>query len=429
MEKRSLDYELEKLESGLQLITVPMTSTNTATILVLVGTGSRHEAKEVAGISHFLEHMMFKGTKKRPGTMDITKELDGIGASYNAFTSHDYTGYYIKSSVEDFDLSLDVISDIFLNSVILEEEVQKERHVIVEEMNMIRDVPQQYVHDLFQSLLYGDQPLGRDIIGTKETVLGMKQTQFRDYFNSHYVAENTIVVVAGNIDSASVQAKLRGVFSGVRHGQALEPAKVVENQARPMIESDYRKTDQTHFILGFKSFGWFDDRDHIASVLVNILGGGMSSRLWSEVREKRGLAYYVRAEESNHADTGSIMASAGVNNERFHEAIEVILNEFKRLKEQPVGEAELQKAKSSIRGRQAIGLEGSQSVASYFADQQLLQKKIETPEALIGRINLVTARDIQKLAQEIFVPEKLNLALIGPFKAGDLRLNEILQAW
>lgn len=424
--KETLKHKLHTFDSGLRLVVVPMPATKTATVFVLVGTGSKYEAKNINGISHFLEHMMFKGTTKRPGTMDIARELDSIGAEYNAFTGKEYTGYYAKASVGKLDTSLDVVFDIFLNSKFDEKEIAIEKGVIVEEINMYKDLPQRHVGDIFEKLLYGDQPAGRSIAGEKETVVNFKRDEFVDYFNTHYVAENTIVAVAGNVDFDEVRKKVENYFKTIRHGKSIGKPAVKEAQNKPKQMINFKKTDQTHFILGFRSFNMFDDRRYALAVLSKILGGGMSSRLFYEVRERRGLAYYVRSETNPYTDSGYLSISAGVNNKKTLDAIKVILDEVNKVKTMGVTEKELQQAKDNAEGGLALSLEHSDGVAMNYADSVLFHKKVLTPDEELVKIKGVTLDDISHVAQDIFDNNKLNLALIGPFK-DETKFKEILK--
>ena len=424
--KTIFNHQLHKFDSGLRLVTIPMPATKTATVFVLVGTGSKYETKEINGISHFLEHMMFKGTAKRPGTMDIARELDTIGAEFNAFTGKEYTGYYAKASAEKLDTTMDVVFDIFLNSKLSEDEIVIEKGVIVEEINMYRDLPQRYVGDIFEKLLYGDQPAGWEIAGEKEVVTGLKRDKFVDYFNSHYVAENTIVAVAGNVEPEEVKKKVENYFKTIRHGKTIGKLVVNEKQEKPELVVSYKKTDQTHFILGFRAFNMFDDKKYALSVLAKILGGGMSSRLFYEVRERRGLAYYVRSEVNPYTDSGYLSVSAGVNNEKAIEAIKVILDEVKKIKADSITEKELQQAKDNAEGSMALGLEHSDGVAMSYADSVLFHNKVLTPEEELDKIKRVTLEDIHKVAGEIFNDNKLNLAVIGPFQ-DDGKFKDILK--
>lgn len=419
-------FDYHKFDNGLRLIIVPMKSAKTATVLVLAGTGSRYESKDINGISHFLEHMMFKGTTKRPGALDISLELDSIGADYNAFTSQEYTGYYIKTASDKFELALNVISDIFLNSKFDENEISKEKGVIAEEINMYRDTPMRYVGELFYETLYGDQPLGWPIAGEKETIAKLSREEFVGYFSTHYFSENTVVAIAGNVDITDAKNKVSDYFSVIRHHKKLNAAPVVEKQAVPASKIFYKKTDQTHFYVGCRTFGAWDEREDVLDVISVILGGGMSSRLWTEVREKRGMAYYVATGADSFADAGFLATRAGVDNKRVVPALEIILNEYKKLKNEKVGDSELKKAKDFIKGKMAIAFESSDDLASFYAEQELLRGKIVTPEEKFKKIEKVTAEQIQETANFIFTPDRLNLSLIGPFKETDKTINNVL---
>ncbi|PJE50550.1 MAG: hypothetical protein COV29_04045 [Candidatus Yanofskybacteria bacterium CG10_big_fil_rev_8_21_14_0_10_36_16] len=423
-------YHYHTYSNGLRLITVPMESTKTVNVLVLVGTGSRYETKDINGISHFLEHMMFKGTKKRPGALDISQELDSIGAEYNAFTSKEYTGYYIKAASSKFDLTLDVISDIFQNSKLDEKEIDKERGVIIEEINMYFDMPRRDVHDVFEGLLYGDQPLGWNIAGEKENINNIQRHQFVDYFNSHYFAGNTIVAVSGNVTPDEVKEKVEKSFNNIREHEKLTALPTHEKQDKPALKTKEKKTDQTNFILGCRAYNMFDDHNlNTAEVLSVILGGNMSSRLFTEVREKRGLAYSVASWADAFTDVGYFGTQSGTDNSRFLEALKVVLDEYKKIANEKIPEKELKKAIEYIKGKTVIGLESSDSMAVFYAEQELLRKEIKTPEEKLKEIEKVTIDDIQKIAQDIFKPEKLNLAVIGPVQDKEEEIQKILNSW
>jgi len=411
------DFLLHQYDNGLRLVAVPMKSTKTATVLVLVGTGSRYETKEINGISHFLEHMMFKGTDKRPNTLDIAKELDSVGAEYNAFTHKEYTGYYAKASSESLDLITDVISDIFLNSKLDEKEIEKEKGVIIEEINLYLDNPPRYVGDLFENLLYGDQPLGWNIAGGKEVIRNLNRSNFVDYFNSHYVAKDTIIAVAGDIDKEKVRDELVPKFFGqARTGDKLDRLPASESQTKPEALVHYKKTDQTHFILGVRAYDMFSPKLESAQILSVMLGGGMSSRLFISVRERQGLAYYVSSSLDLYTDKGYLATQAGVNNDLVEKAIITVLEEYKKIKENIAPEQEIKKAKEFIKGKLVIALESSDDLAAFYANQWLLKNETLTPEEKLDKIMKVKAEDVQAVANEIFRPERLNLALIGPFE-------------
>ncbi|MBX4211710.1 MAG: insulinase family protein [Candidatus Yanofskybacteria bacterium] len=413
---KGFDYKFNTLDSGLRVITIPMDGTKTVTVLVLVGTGSKYESREINGISHFLEHMMFKGTTKRPGYLDISRELDSIGASYNAFTGKEYTGYYAKASAEKLDTVMDVIFDIFLNSKIDEKALNTERGVIIEEINMRQDINQEHVGKLFEQLLYGDQPAGWDISGPKENILNMKREDFVEYFNTHYIAQNTVIAITGGIKSEDVLKKTEVYMQKIRTGTPVTKLPTKESQDKPQVVTFYKKTDQTHFVLGVRTYPLFDRRKYALSVLGTVLGGGMSSRLFDEIREKRGLAYYVSAGNQAYTDSGYFEVSAGVNNEKVKEAISVVLQELKKIRDQGIDAGELRRAIDQIIGRTSLALEHSDNVAEAYADPILFENKVLTPEEELDKIKKVTLTDIMEVASDIFQNNKLNLALIGPFE-------------
>lgn len=422
-------YDLHTYPNGLRLITVPMESTKTVTVLVLVATGSRYETKEINGISHFLEHMMFKGTTKRPGSLDISQELDSIGADYNAFTSKEYTGYYVKCAADKIDIALDVISDIFQNSKFDAGEMEKERGPIKEEINMYLDQPPRRVAEIFETLMYGDQPLGWDIAGEKETINRLQRNDLLDYFNGHYFAKNTLVAIAGNINSDQVRGKVEKYFDNIRENKRVEPLETKEDQKEPRLKIEYKKTDQAHINLGFIGYSRFHPKYEALEILSIILGGGMSSRLFIEIRHKRGLAYRVRSGATPYNETGNFVTYAGLNNANLLEGLKVILQEHKKLTQEPVSEKELNRVKDQIRGAFVIGLEQSDDQASFYGEQELLEHKIETPEEQLAKISAVTVDDIITVARDIFKPEKLNLAVIGPLEGDNPEIKKILNSW
>ncbi len=409
-------YNKKVLPNGLRIITVPMKDSPTVTALVLVEAGSKYETKKNNGISHFLEHMCFKGTEKRPQSILISRELDSIGSQYNAFTGQEYTGYYAKSDFRHFDKIFDVVSDIYLNSTFPEKEMEKEKGVIIEEINMYQDLPQRHVQDLFMELLYGDQPAGWNIAGPRENIKKMARKNFTDYRREHYLAPKTLVVVAGNIDEEKVLKAVEEKFAGIPKGEGKPKKKVSEKQKKPEIKIEYKKTDQTHLVLGVRSFNAYDKKDPAMTVLAGVLSGGMSSRLFQKIREEMGVAYYIRAESDEFTDHGFLQVSAGVDNKRLGEVISAILGELKSLKENLVDGEELKKVKDYLIGGMYLGLESSDSLAEFYGGQEVLRKNLKTPGDIAEEIKKVTAEDIKKVAGEIFTDEKLNLALIGPVK-------------
>lgn len=411
-----LNHKITTLPNGLQIITAPLENTKAVTVLFLVGVGSRYETKELNGISHFLEHMFFKGTKKRPTTLDIAKALDAVGASYNAFTSEEHTGFFVRAASEHFELALDMLFDMLYNSLFSEEEIQREKGVIIEEINMYQDTPQSYVSEVAKELLYGDQPLGRQITGLKETVSRFKREDFVKYRDKFYNPENVIVTIAGGKNNVDWQEKIKEFFEKIKSQKCASYEKVEEVQEKPALKIHYKKTDQAHLILGFRTVPRTNVRRSTLKVLNNLFGETMSSRLFTEVRERRGLAYYVSSEMADFQDAGVFGASAGIDIKRAEEAVKVILEEFKKLKTQPVKEEELNRAKENLKGRMYLGLEESFAVAEFLAEQKLFWDKIEDPEDLIRKYSQVTAKDIQEFANVYFLPKNLNLAMVGPFR-------------
>ena len=404
------------LKNGLRIITIPMKESLTTTVLILVEAGSKYETKEINGISHFLEHMCFKGTEKRPKSIDISSELDAIGANYNAFTSMEYTGYYAKSQPKHFEKILDVVSDIYLHQIFDASEIEKEKGVIIEEINMYEDLPMRRVQELFTFLLYGDQPAGWDIAGKKEVIKKLSRENFLKYRNNHYLANSTLVVVSGKIDENEAIGKIEKVFSSINAAEKVQKIKTKEFQEKSEVLLRHKKSDQTHLILGVRACDIFDKRKYALQVLADILGGGMSSRLFQKIREEMGAAYYVRAEADLFTDHGYLAASAGVDNQRAEEVIGAILGEFGKIIGNGVGKKELQRAKDHLIGQLVINLESSDELASFYGGQEILTKETISPENLAKKIQAVKAEEIAEIANDIFKNNKLNLALIGPFE-------------
>lgn len=406
----------KKLKNNLRILTLPLKSTRVATVFVLVKTGSKYEQKETSGISHFLEHMLFKGTEKRKTPLEVAEELDKVGGVYNAFTGEEYTGYYAKVNVDKFSLALDWVSDIYLNSVLPEKEMEKEKGVIKEEINMYFDNPMAHCELLFQELLYGDQPAGWNIAGTKETVSATTRKDLLSYMNSQYKAENTVVVVVGNINKEKVEEEVAKVFSTAKIGTPKKAHIVIENQKEPAVLNFYKETDQTHLILGARAFNMFSEHRYSQEVLASILGGMMSSRLFSKIREEMGLAYYIKTSVDDNPDTGVLYTRAGVENSKVEAVVKAVMDEYKKITEEKVTEKELTKTKEHIKGKTAISLESSDSLAYFHAVNELLENKTYTPEEIFKSIDNITPEQIQQTAKKIFQPKNLNLVVLGPHK-------------
>ncbi|OGM89879.1 hypothetical protein A3J77_02140 [Candidatus Wolfebacteria bacterium RBG_13_41_7] len=414
------------LKNNLRVISVPMADALTTTVLVLVEAGSEYETKKNNGISHFLEHMCFKGTEKRLSSLDITSELDAIGAAYNAFTSNQYTGYYAKAQPKHFDEILDVVSDVYLNPVFNQREIEKERGVIIEEINMYEDLPMRRVQEFFTNLLYGDQPAGWDIAGRKEIIRRINRNDFIEYQKKHYLGKSTIIVVAGNFNEKEAVKKIENAFSGIKTGKKVQKSKTVERQKSPRIFLKTKETDQAHLVVGVRAFDIFDKRKYAIDLLADILGGGMSSRLFQKLREEMGAAYYVRAEANLLSDHGFLIASAGVDNNKVSEAVKAIAEEFEKLSKEPVKKEELQRIKDRCVGGLIMGLETSDQLAGFYGGQEIITRKIVSPEETIQKVQAVKAEEILAVAKDLFKNNKLNLAIIGPFKEKP-RFEQILK--
>ena len=414
------------LKNNLRVISVPMADALTTTILILVEAGSEYETRKNNGVSHFLEHMCFKGTEKRLSSLDITSELDAVGAAYNAFTSNQYTGYYAKVQPKYFDEILDIISDIYLNPVFNQREIEKERGVIIEEINMYEDLPMRRVQEFFTNLLYGDQPAGWDIAGKKEIIRRINRNDFIEYQKNHYLGKSTIVVVTGNFNEKEAVKKIESAFSGIRTGKKIQKLKTVESQKSPRIFLKMKETDQAHLVVGVRAFDIFDKRKYAIDLLADILGGGMSSRLFQKIREEMGAAYYVKSEADLLSDHGFLTASAGVDNNKVSEAIKAVVEEFERLVKEPIEKEELQRVKDRCVGGLIMGLETSDQLAGFYGGQEIITKKIVSPEETIKKIQAVKVEEISAVAKDIFKNNKLNLAIIGPFKEKP-RFEQILK--
>lgn len=408
------------LDNGLRIITAPMQGTNTVTVLVLCGTGSDYEAKEIGGISHFLEHMFFKGTKNRPSPDLIKHELDSMGSLSNAFTSHEITGYHIKAAKTYLDQSLDLLADIYKNPLLDHEEIERERQVIVEEMHKDRDTPTLYIWWIWERLLYGDQPAGWDVIGEEKIIRALTREDFANYFTHQYVAANTAVVVAGNFDEQKTVAHIKRLFGDVRDGLPIRQKPAVrEVQEAPRAQVEYKETDQTHIAIGFRGLDADDKDRYIVEVLATLLGGSWSSRMWDRIRDKLGLAYTVWGAHESYSNRGYLITYAGVDHANVEKTVKVALEEYKKVCDAPIHAEELQRVKDYIRGTTLIGLEQSNAVASFVGTEEMITGKPLTVEEVFAKVDAITSGDVCRVAKAIIRPERLNLALIGPFREKD----------
>lgn len=404
-------------ENGLRFYAIPLPGTQAASTFVVYQVGSRYESDDIAGVSHFLEHMLFKGTIKRPNPRDISRELDGLGAEYNAFTSKDWTGYYVKSAVEHFDHAFSVLSDIILHSKFAPTSVRKERTVILEELRMYLDNPLMHIEDLFEQLLFGKTALGRDIVGFRKTVLGTTRKQLVEYFGRYYHPRNMVVVVAGNVDPASAQRKVAAAFGKLKPKRRVPYFSCALRQHEPQLLVQYRATEQAQLALGFTSYRYDHPSIPALEVLHAILGGGMSSRLFEHIREQHGLAYNVRTAITSYEDTGAFYVRAGVDPRKMLTAVKRILAELTKVRRNSITAEELNRAKRYLTGGLALELEESDNYASWVAKQALFMPKVRSFAEVHAEIEAVTLAHVRAVAGDILQPGKLNLALIGPFKS------------
>ncbi len=421
-----MNYTKHKLNNGLRVILAPLESTETVTVLLLVNTGSKNESQENNGISHFLEHMFFKGTVKRPSTFAISETLDKVGGIYNAFTGKEYTGFYVKLAYFHLSLALDVLSDILLNSQMNEKEIEKEKKVILEEIKLYQDTPTVYVGELFEQLLYKGTPAGWDVIGTKKNVSSFKRKDFVDYLKKHYSSKNSVLVVSGKIDSQKTLRLIKDYFNNYPKQITKDRDPIKESQLRASSLIHFKQTDQTHLCLGVRSYDIFSQKRYALALLETILGGGMSSRLFINIREKEGLCYYIGSNQESYTDTGCLMVQAGISHQNIEKVIKLILKEFKRLKEDLVDKKELNKVKDYIKGITLLALETSDSVAAFLGRQELLKAKIQLPEEVFEELNKITPQDIRVIAREIFIEKHLNLGIIAPKKEIPQLINDYL---
>jgi len=409
-------YRMHTLKNGLRAVLIPLAGTKTATVMVMAGTGSRYETEKENGLAHFLEHMFFKGTAKRPSARAISEELDSVGASYNAFTAKERTAYYAKVSSQYFDTALDVISDIFLNSTLPSREITKERGAIVQEIGMYEDMPMRKINDVFDELFFGsDHPLGRPIIGTRENVLRFTRAQFESYMRGHYTPQNTVVCVAGSFDEARVLRNIARNFGRLKKREPhLHAASDPTPPAGPRVRIKEKHTDQTQLMLGVPAYPYGHTDEYALEVLSAILGSGMSSRLFLEVRERRGLAYFVRGWTDKYPDVGYFVVQAGVEHAKLEKAVQTILGELRKIKRTDVPHSELKKVKAHMRGTLTLSLETTDAVAEHAATSLIHFGRVRPLSEILAGIDAVTVSDVRRVAKDVFHTGALNLAVIGP---------------
>jgi predicted Zn-dependent peptidase len=408
-------FQLDRLDNGLRILTAPIESAQSVTCAIMLAAGSRYETEQTNGIAHFSEHMFFKGTDKRPTARDISKEIDAIGGEFNAFTGKEYTAYYVKCAAESRDVALDVLVDMLRNSKFAPEEIDREKGVIIEEMNMYFDTPRDFIGGVYEELLYDDQPLGWDIIGRKETVRSATHDTFREYLD-HWYKPGRMVVGLGGAIGDGLQEKLEALLGDLPSSETGEPAPIelaAANGSRVKVHT--KQSDQAHICLGVYSFPLVHPDRYALQVLATVLGGGMSSRLFTEVRERRGLAYYVFGINHSYTDTGSLFSQAGVDINRIDDAVSTIATELRKVAAEPIPADELEKARSFAKGRFVLQLESPQGLIMFGLRRAVLEGEAPNTEDVLAELDKVTAEDVQRVARELIDGRGLNLAVIGPF--------------
>jgi predicted Zn-dependent peptidase len=406
-------FQRDTLDNGLRVLTADLPYAQSVVVMVMFAAGSRYETVEAGGIAHFAEHMFFKGTERRPSARQIAGEIDAIGGEFNAFTGKESTAYYVKCAAEHRDVALDVLVDMLRNSRFEAEEIEREKGVIIEEMNMYYDTPRDYIGGVYEELLWGDQPLGRHLIGTKETIRAATRDTFMGYLDRWYKPSRMVLGLGGRVGD-DVLEKAQELFGDLPAGETGEPGPVAP-YANGRVRVFTKQSDQAHVILGVPSYPIEHPDRYPLQVLSTVLGGGMSSRLFTEVRERRGLAYYVFGLNHSYTDAGSLYAQAGVDINRIDEAVTTILGELRTIAADVVPADELEKARNFAKGRFVLQLESPQGLILFGLRREVLERHAPDLDEVLDGLNAVTAEDVQRVAQDLIADDRLRLAVIGPF--------------
>jgi predicted Zn-dependent peptidase len=408
-------YEKITSDNGLRLLTSEMPHTRSVSIVFFLGVGSRYETDSIAGISHFIEHLCFKGTDKRHTAKEISEAIESVGGILNGGTDKELTTYWARVTSEHFHLALDVLVDLLRSSRFAAEDVDRERQVISEEINMSLDSPRQRVAMLIDEILWPGHPLGRDIAGNRETLNALNRQQILDFFSNAYLPNNTVISIAGDIEQKEIQAAVGEALAGWKPDQTPSNTPNTGNQEGPRLKIEFRETEQVQLCLAVPGFSYFHPDRFAIDLLSTILGEGMSSRLFTEIREHQGLAYDIHSYSDHFSDSGAVVISAGVDSSRVDKAVEAIIDQLSKIKEQ-ISDSELKKAREIAKGRLLLSLESSRNVAGWLGAQELLTNRILTPDEVIALVEAVNIEDLKRVAGELFTGEKLNLAIVGPVK-------------
>ena len=406
-------FQRTTLANGARVLTAPMSHAQSVSCFLMYAAGSRYERREESGIAHFAEHLFFKGTERRPTARDIATEIDAIGGEFNAFTGKEVTAYYVKCAAETRDVALDVLVDMLRNSRFDADEIEREKGVIVEEMNMYADTPRSYIGNVWERHVYGDQPLGWDIIGTEETIRAATRDTFAGYLDRWYRPERMVIGLGGRVGDDVVE-RLEELLGDLPAEATGTPDAVVLPEDGGAVRIHTKQSDQAHLVIGAPSHPHGHPDRYAVQLLATVLGGGMSSRLFTEVRERRGLAYYVYCGNNSYADAGTLAAQAGVDLNRIDEAVETIVAELRRVVTESVPSDELEKARSFAKGRFVLGLESPHATIMFGLRREVLEGRAVEPDEVLAGLDAVTVEDLERVAAEI-LGGSLRLAVIGPF--------------
>jgi predicted Zn-dependent peptidase len=418
-------FERQSLANGLRVLTAPLPHAQSVACFVMLAAGSRYERAENRGIAHFAEHMFFKGTERRPTSRDLTTLVDGIGGEFNAFTSKEYTGYYVRCAGADRDTAIDVLLDMIRHSKFDPEEIEREKGVILEEMNMYYDTPRDHIGTVYETLVFGDNPLGWETLGTKDTIRAASRDTFLDYITEWYTPERMVIGVSGMVGDDLLPSLERLLGDMSANGRGAPAPAQLEKPAGPHVAIHHKDADQAHIILGVPSYPLEHPDRYALQLLATVLGTGMSSRLFLEVRERRGLAYYVYGANHSYTDAGSLYAQAGVDLNRIDDAVSVIVEQFKRMAEEPVPADELEKSRSLAKGRFVLSTESPQGLVMFGLRREVLEGEAMEPAKLLAKLDEVTVEDVQRVARDLIASDRLHLAVIGPFE-DDERFRKLL---
>lgn len=413
-----MKYEKVTLGNGLKVITCPMPHTRSVSVLFFVMSGSCYETDEVAGISHFIEHMCFKGTKKRPNSMAISEAIEGVGGIMNGGTDRQLTSYWCKLASQHLELAIDVIVDLLRYPLFRTGDIEKERQVVIEEINMSLDSPQQRVCMLFDELMWPGKPMGRDVAGSKETVSAITKKQMLDVLKGSYTPDNMLVSIAGDFKPARALDMLNTALDGWKKGSQPEYLLSKPKQGKPRLRMEFRETEQMNLMLGVEGYSMFHPDRYAVDLISMILGEGMSSRLFTEIREKLGLTYDIHSYVEHFKETGAFVVQAGLDPKQTGKAVTAILEQLAYMRESTT-EQELRKAIEMAKGRLLLSMENSRNVAGWYGAQEALTGKILTVDDVTRIIERLTVKDIKRVAGDIFVTKKLNLAAVGPVKGAE----------